>query len=71
MDFDPKQAATMLGRLGGLKKSERKAAACRANGKLARRKKPVPEPQHLTVAPVSAQPTPQPARPAAFLVIPK
>lgn len=56
--MDVKEAASALGRLGGLKKSERKAAACRANGKLARRKKPVPEPQHLTVAPVSAQPTP-------------
>jgi hypothetical protein len=57
-DMDVKEAAAALGRLGGLKKSERKAAACRANG--ARRKKPVP---------VSAQP--QSARPAAFLVVPK
>lgn len=57
--MDVKEAAAALGRLGGLKKSERKAAACRANGKLARRKKPVPEP------------TPQPARPAAFLVVTK
>ena len=55
--MDVKEAAAALGRLGGLKKSERKAAACRANG--ARRKKPVP---------VSAQP--QAARPA-FLVVPK
>jgi hypothetical protein len=69
--MDMKEAAAALGRLGGLKKSERKAAACRANGKLARRKKPVPEPQLLTAAPVDAQPAPQPARPAAFLVVPK
>lgn len=57
--MDVKEAAAALGRLGGLKKSERKAAACRANGKLARRKKTAPEP------------TPQSARPAAFLVVPK
>ena len=63
--MDVKEAAAALGRLGGLKKPERKAAACRANG-LARRKK---------AASVNAQPAlPDacvPVRPAALLVVPK
>lgn len=69
--MDVKEAAAALGRLGGLKKSERKAAACRANGKLARRRKFTPEPEPLAAATVNTQPAPLPAKPAHFLLVPK
>jgi hypothetical protein len=38
------------GRLGGLKKSERKAAACRENGKRPKRKRAAAEPENKPAA---------------------